>query len=116
MQGKEMLNKCPQSVKDIIIKYFGSLDEFYAYVYQIGVNQHIGFKRTNQIDPSEENNLKEFLEKVGIDPFFADDLVREIICDHDQLLADNYAQTLLGPNWKKKIDAFEAMMNNFDAN
>lgn len=113
MQGKDILNKCPQNVKDIIVKYFGSLDEFYAYVYQIGVNQHLGFKRTKQIDPSEENNLKEFLEKVGIDSFLADDLVREIICDHDELLAENYVQTLLGPDWKKKIDVFEAMITAF---
>lgn len=110
MQGKDTLNECPQNMKDILVQNFGSLDEFYAYVYQIGEKQHIGFKRTNQIDQSEENNLKDFLEKVGIESTLADDLVREIIGDHDQLLVENYAQTMLGPDWKKKIDAFEAMI------
>ncbi len=113
MQGKDTLNKCPQNVKDILVQNFGSLDGFYAYVYQIGVKQYIGFKRTKQIDPSEENKLKDFLEKVGIDSFLADDLVGEIIGDHNQLLVENYAQTLLGPDWEKKIDAFEAMINAF---
>lgn len=110
MQGKDTLNECPQNVKDILVQKFGSLDEFYAYVYQIGENQRIGFKRTNQIDQSEEYNLKDFLEKVGIDSLFADDLVSDIISDYDQLLVENYAQTMLGPDWKKKFDAFEAMI------
>lgn len=111
MQGREMLDKCPQNVKDIIIEKFGSLDQFYAYVYQIGVNQHEGYKQTKNIDPTEENNIKDYLESLGIDFPLAGDLVREIICDFDQVLAENYARTLLGPNWKEKIAAFDAMIN-----
>lgn len=113
MQGREMLDKCPQSVKDIINNKFGSLDQFYAYVYQIGVNQHEGYKQTKKIDPTEEYNIKEYLERQGIDFLLAGDLVREIICDYDQVLADNYARTLLGPNWKERIAAFDAMINRF---
>lgn len=106
-----MLDKCPQSVKDIIIGNFGSLDHFYAYVYQIGVNQHESYKQTKKINPTEEYNVKDFLEKLGIDTLLADDLVREIICDFDQVLAENYARTLLGSNWKERIAAFDAMIN-----
>ncbi len=111
MQGKEMLNECSQETKDIIVKYFGSLDEFYEYVYQIGVKQHESFKQTKQIDSTEEYKVKEFLEKVGIDQLAADDLVREIIGDFDQQLSENYVLKWLGPNWKKKIEIFEAMIN-----
>ena len=111
MQGKEMLDKCPQSVRDIIIEKFGSLDQFYAYVYQIGVNQHEGYKQTKDIDTTEESNIKKFLEKQGVDYLLAGDLVSEIICDFDQVLAENYARTLLGANWKERIAAFDAMIN-----
>ncbi len=111
MQGREMLDKCPQSVKDIIIEKFGSLDRFYAYVFQIGVNQHEGYKKTKNIELSQENNIKEYLGKQGVDSLLAGDLVREIICDFDQVLADSYARTLLGPKWKEKIAAFDAMIN-----
>lgn len=111
MQGREMLDKCPQSVKDIIIDEFGSLDHFYAYVFQIGVNQHEGYKKTKNIDFSQENRIKEYLGKQGIDSLLAGELVREIICDYDQVLAENYARTLLGANWKERIAAFDAMIN-----
>lgn len=112
MEGKGMLYQCPKEVKDIIEKNFESLDSFYAYVYQIGVRQHESFQRTGNIDSGEEYRLKNYLEKIGIDPFFADDLVSEIIGDYDEVLANNYAMTLLGPNWREKIETFEAMINH----
>ena len=40
MEGKEMLNNCPQNVKEIIIGHFQSLDTFYAYTYSIGARQY----------------------------------------------------------------------------
>lgn len=112
MQGREMLDRCPKDVKDVIIKHFNSLDGFYAYVYHIGVRQHEGFKRTHQIDPTEEYNLTDFLEQAGIDSLLAEDLVTEIINDFNQLLAEDYVKIKLGPDWKKIIATFEAMINN----
>lgn len=111
MQGKAILNNCPKEIKDIIEKDFGSLDSFYAYVYQIGVNQHEGFKRNGIIESEEEECLKMYLENKGMDFFYAEDLIREIISDHDEILANNYAESLLGPNWREKIAAFEKMVN-----
>ena len=112
MEGKDMLYQCPKEIKDIIEKNFESLDSFYSYVYQIGVRQHESFKKTGDIDSGEEKRLKIYLEKNGIDFFLADDLVSEIIGDYDEVLANNYAMTLLGPNWREKIEAFEAKINH----
>ena len=111
MRGKELLNNCSKEIKDILEKNFGSLDSFYAFVYQIGVTQYEGFKRTGIIDAGQEDTLKKYLENKGIDFISAEDLVREIISDHDDNLANNYAESLLGPNWREKIETFEKMVN-----
>ena len=41
----------------------------------------------------------------------ADELISEINLDYDEHLAVDYAQKLLGPNWKAKFEAFDKMMN-----
>ncbi len=111
MKGKDILNNCSQNVKDIIVENFGSLDNFYAYTYQIGVEQYISFMKNKNIDSGKEDRLKTFLEVKGLDYFAAEDLVREIISDYDQTVADNYAQELLGPDWKKKLAEFEKIVD-----
>ncbi len=111
MQGKDLLNNCPKEIKDIVEKNFGSLNSFYAYVYQIGMNQHEDFKRTGIIDSGEEDRLKQYLEKIGIDFSSAEDLVQEIISDYNEILVSNYVESLLGSNWREKIAAVEKIVN-----
>ena len=111
MQGKELLDRCPQPIKDILVKHFGSLDGFYAYVYQLSAEQHILFKKIKKFDTSRIDRLKCFLQNAGIDEMIADELISEINLDYDEHLAVDYAQKLLGPDWKVKLEAFDEMMN-----
>lgn len=111
MQGFELLKKCPQNIKDIIVRNFRSLDNFYAFVYQIGVNQFEIYKRTHINDYTEENRIIDYLEKEGVDPLLADDIVKEIIGDYDEVLATDYAKAMLGPNWKELLENFDKMIN-----
>lgn len=40
MDGKIILMNCPQNIKDIINERFGSLEDFYGFVYQLNVKQY----------------------------------------------------------------------------
>ena len=113
MNGKQRLERCPQEVKDIIVKNFNSLDDFYGYVYQLSINQFTNFKATKQFDSAQFDHLKAFLENEGIDFMQADDIVDEISSDYSETIAINYVQQLLGPNWKEKIEDFEKKLNDF---
>lgn len=111
MKGKELLDKCPQEVKDILGKYFGSTDDFYAYVYQLSTDQYVCFKETHIFDNSHLGRLKYYLESVGIESMTADELISEINSDYDEQLVSDYAHRLLGPDWKVKLEAFDKMVN-----
>lgn len=111
MQGQDLLKRCPQPVKDILEKYFESLDGFYAYVYQLSAEQYLIFKKTQKFDTSHLDRLKYFLQDVGVEEMIADELISEINSDYDEHLVVDYAQKLLGPDWKAKLDAFDKMMN-----
>ena len=112
MDGKDILNRCPQDVKDIIEKSFGTLDDFYGYVYLLNINQHIKFKKTGEFDNSQIDRLKLFLEKEGIDFMLVDTIVNEIGNDYGEVVAENYARTLLGENWQQKLKDFDKLMKN----
>lgn len=111
MKGKELLDKCPQEVKDILGKHFGSTDDFYAYVYQLSTDQYVCFKKTQRFDTSHLDRLKYFLVSEGIKEMTADNLVSEINSDYDEQLVSDYAHRLLGPDWKAKMEAFDKMVN-----
>lgn len=112
MEGKEILNNCPQDVKDIIEKIFGTLDDFYGYVYQLNINQYVKFKKTGEFDNSQIDRLKQLLEKEGIDFMLVDTIVDEIGNDFGEVVAENYARTLLGENWREKLKNFDKLMDN----
>lgn len=112
MEGKEMLNNCPQNVKEIIIGHFQSLDIFYAYTYSIGTRQYRNYCETKKFDTSESNRLTDYLCKIGIDELLADDLVNTIIGDYDEQRIETNLRMSLGENWKEKIAAVEQMINS----
>ena len=113
MDGKTMLMNCPQNIKDIIIERFGSLEDFYGYVYQLNVKQYANYKKTHVFDNTQIDHLKACLENVGVDFMIADNLVEEIGCDFSELVAEKYIKTYLGDNWKEKIDKFDELINQY---
>lgn len=112
MEGKEMLNNCPQNVKDILAGHFQSLDIFYAYTYSIGIRQYSKYCRTKEFDTIESNRLSDYLCKIGIDEFIADDLISSIIGDYDEQRVETDLRLLLGENWREQIAAVEEMINS----
>lgn len=110
MQGKDFLYGCAQEIKDVLEDNFGSLDDFYSYVYKLSSDQYESFRITGNIDTSAMDRLKSFLVDKGLDAFDAESLVSEINGDYDELLAINYAQRLLGPGWKEKLALFDQMI------
>jgi hypothetical protein len=113
MDGKTMLMNCPQNIKDIIIEKFGSLEDFYGFVYQLNIKQYADFKKTHKFDNAQIDRLKVYLEKVGVDFMIADDLVEEIGCDFSELVAENYLKIYLGDNWKEKIEKFDKLISQY---
>ena len=103
MEGKIMLERCPQNVKDIIVEKFNSLDNFYDYVLLLSHKQHV----EKQCYSKEINNLKDELVRIGIDSMIADDLVDEIGTDYSEIVATK----LLGENWLEKLNQFEKIIN-----
>lgn len=107
MEGKIILERCPQNVKDIIVEKFNSLDNFYDYVLLLSHKQHV----EKQCYSKEINNLKDELVRIGIDSMIADDLVDEIGTDYREIVATNYVKKLLGENWLEKLNQFEKIIN-----
>ena len=103
MEGKIMLERCPQNVKDIIVEKFNSLDNFYDYVLLLSHKQQV----EKQCYSKEINNLKDELVRIGIDSMIADDLVDEIGTDYSEIVATK----LLGENWLEKLNQFEKIIN-----
>lgn len=113
MERKTLLMNCPQEVKDIIIKRFGSLDYFYGFVYQLNVKQYSDFKKTRKFDNTQIDRLKVYLEKAGVDSMITDNLVEEIGSDFSESAAENYAKTYLGDNWKEKLEEFDKLFSRY---
>lgn len=111
MEGKIMLGKCPQNVKDIIAKKFDSLESFYDLVLLLTQRQHVYFLQKKQYYCKEIDDLKKYLAHIGIDSMLADELVDEISNDYCETLCVNYAKKLLGEDWQEKINNFEKIIN-----
>lgn len=106
-----MLMNCPQEVKDIIIEKFGSVDNFYGYVYQLNVKQYADYKKTHEFDNTMLNRLQVYLENAGVDFMIAGDLIEEIGADFSESVAENYAKEYFGDNWKEKLEEFDKIIS-----
>lgn len=96
MDGKTMLMNCSQEIKDIIIERFGSLEDFYGFVYQLNVEQYVNYKKTHKFDNTQIDHLKDYLENAGVDFMAAGDLVEEIGADFSEQLVLNQVQSMNG--------------------
>lgn len=113
MEGKQKLNNYPKEVKDIIIKRFNSIDDFYDYVILLTHNQYVAYKETEIFDNSKFEQLKNFLNYVGIDLLFANELVEDISADYEENIFLNNIQPSFGDDWEMRKEGIEKVIEEY---
>lgn len=63
-------------------------------------------KRPKKDDTTSIDGLKQYLESIGIDFEMVDDLLADISADFTEVVANKFAENLLGPDWKAKMETF----------
>lgn len=112
MEGKERLYNSSQEVKDIINRYFYSIDDFYNYAMQLSHDQYMLYKINGVFDNTTLEGLKSFLGFAGIGLLLANELVEEVSADYDENIFINNIQPSFGDDWKIKKEGIDKLIKD----